>query len=114
MGLESSAQNHFVDNYCFGLFSIVWNYGGLIMPYIKDEDKTKFEDLIEIAGNIDSAGEMNYVITMLARTYIERHGLCYQTLNDVVGALEGCKFELYRRVLAPYEDLKIKENGDVY
>ena len=67
-----------------------------------------------MAGNIDSAGEMNYVITMLVRTYIERHGLCYQTLNDVVGALEGCKFELYRRVLAPYEDLKIKENGDVY
>lgn len=84
------------------------------MPYIKDEDKTKFEDLIKIAENIDSAGEMNYVITMLARTYIERKGLCHQTLNDVVGALEGCKFELYRRVLAPYEDLKIKENGDVY
>ena len=38
------------DNHCFGLFSIVWNYGGLIMPYIKDEDKTKFEDLPEIAG----------------------------------------------------------------
>jgi len=84
------------------------------MPYIKDEDKTKFEDLYKIAESIDSAGEMNYVITMLVRNYIERKGLCYQTLNDAVGALEGCKFELYRRVLAPYEDLKIEENGDVY
>ena len=39
------------------------------MPYIKDEDKTKFEDLIKIAENIDSAGEMNYVITMLVLYY---------------------------------------------
>ena len=84
------------------------------MPYIKDEDKTKFEHLPKIAENIETAGEMNYVITMLVRDYIKRKGLCYQTLNDAVGALEGCKFELYRRVLAPYEDQKIEENGDVY
>ena len=76
--------------------------------------KPSLKICLKLLVSIDSAGEMNYVITMLVRTYIERHGLCYQTLNDVVGALEGCKFELYRRVLAPYEDLKIKENGDVY
>jgi hypothetical protein len=34
--------------------------------------------------------------------------------NDVIGALECCKLELYRRMVAPYENTKIKENGDVY
>ena len=31
-----------------------------------------------------------------------------------MGALECAKLELYRRVAAPYEDVKIMENGDVY
>jgi hypothetical protein len=31
-----------------------------------------------------------------------------------VGALEQAKDEFRRRVVHPYEDLKIKENGDVY
>jgi hypothetical protein len=31
----------------------------------------------------------------------------------VIGALENCKMELYRRKIAPYEDIKIEENGDV-
>lgn len=38
----------------------------------------------------------------------------YQDHNDVMGALEGAKQEYYRRIVAPYENEKIKENGDVY
>jgi hypothetical protein len=38
----------------------------------------------------------------------------YQSINDVLGALEGAKLEFYRRIAAPYEDTKIQENGDVY
>jgi len=41
-------------------------------------------------------------------------GLSYTFINDCVGALEGAKLELYRRVASPYEDKKIAENGDVY
>ena len=57
---------------------------------------------------------MNYAFTLLAIEYIERHGRCYASINDVMGALEGAKLEFYRRVVAPYEDLKIIMNGDVY
>jgi hypothetical protein len=35
-------------------------------------------------------------------------------MNDVVGALEGAKAEFQRIVVAPYEDKKMAENGDVY
>ena len=34
--------------------------------------------------------------------------------NYIRGAVIGCLLELYRRAAAPYEDGKIKENGEVY
>ena len=48
------------------------------------------------------------------RAFCAQKGLNYQTCNDVMGALEGAKAEFYRRVVGPYEDQKIEENGDVY
>lgn len=59
-------------------------------------------------------GELNYKITRTIQDYIDMQGLSYQTINDIVGALEGGKLEFYRRVAAPYEDKKIEQNGDVY
>lgn len=80
------------------------------MPYIHKEMR-KIVDMTMVA---DNAGELNYLITTLIIDYHLRKGGNYQAINDVVGALEGAKFEFYRRVAAPYEDLKIKQNGDVY
>ena len=62
----------------------------------------------------DSPGQLNYGITSLAVDYVDQHGLSYDTINAVLGALEGAKLEFYRRVAGRYEDEKIKENGDVY
>jgi hypothetical protein len=45
---------------------------------------------------------------------INKGPLRYAHLNEVIGAIECAKLELYRRVAAPYEDLKISEAGDVY
>lgn len=96
------------------------------MPYIKKEDRKKFTlksseipnnsgiDLIEYLGElIGNSGQFNYVVTKLAHKYLEVEGNDYQHMNDLIGALEGIKLELYRRKIAPYEDLKISENGDV-
>lgn len=79
------------------------------MPYIKPEDRTG-ETLIRP----QNAGELNWVLTTFCNAYIERNGKRYQTINEIVGVLECCKLEFYRRLAAPYEDEKIKENGDVY
>lgn len=82
------------------------------MPYIKP---TKREALMLDFNIIPmDAGELNFVFTELIKRYMDLNKLNYQTINDVVGALEGAKLEFYRRVAVPYEDLKIKENGDVY
>jgi hypothetical protein len=84
------------------------------MPYIKQEDKSQYTEMLNKLPEMRSAGELNYVLTTICKEYINDKGLKYQTLNDVIGALEGCKQEFYRRVVAPYEDTKIAENGDVY
>ena len=60
-------------------------------------------------------GELNFALTIIVDKYLQnRGGLRYAHINEVVGALECAKLELYRRVAAPYEDQKIKESGDVY
>ena len=51
---------------------------------------------------------------MLLKEYWDNHGPHYQTINDILGALEGAKMEFYRRVAVPYEQEKILDNGDVY
>jgi hypothetical protein len=93
------------------------------MPYIKEEDRDKFledskggyiELLREIGSKCQTAGELNFCFTLIAQHYLKQKGLNYQHINDVVGALEGAKLELYRRIAAPYEDKKIAENGDVH
>ena len=77
------------------------------MPYIKKEDRCLWK-------GAETPGELNYLITTDIIGYMERKGLSYQTINDIVGALESAKLEFYRRVAAPYEEKKIEENGDVY
>ncbi len=88
------------------------------MPYIKPEERdtlvVQYNNTMDLGSMFpDNPGELNYVITMLIKNYFD-YKPCYQSINDVVGALEGAKLEFYRRVAATYEDLKIKENGDVY
>lgn len=83
------------------------------MPYIRQDLRAHLlpTDYPRRARN---AGELNYQFTMLAIQYVNDMGLSYEVLNGVVGALESAKAEFQRRVVAPYEDRKIKENGDVY
>lgn len=83
------------------------------MPYITNERR---EIILEGSHKYlaDNSGELNFQITDLIIDYVVAHGLKYQTLNDVIGALDGAKAEFQRRVVGPYEDKKIKQNGDVY
>ena len=79
------------------------------MPYIKEERKA--DVLVNGATN---AGELNYLFTYWIGQYLLDKDESYQTYNDIIGALEGAKQELYRRKIAPYENIKMAKNGDVY
>lgn len=84
------------------------------MPYIESYVRKYFETAGLDNLETGSPGELNYCITRLLVMYMKNNGESYKTINDCVGALECAKLELYRRVAAPYEDLKIQDNGDVY
>jgi Domain of unknown function (DUF6899) len=81
------------------------------MPYIDKEARQRLDS----GQPPQTPGELNYAITKLADDYLIRlGGIRYAHLNEVVGAMECAKLELYRRLAAPYEDRKIQETGDVY
>lgn len=80
------------------------------MPYIKQEQRNR---LATDGAFPNMSGELNYRITKEIFDYFKDHPN-YQGINDIVGALESAKMEFYRRIVAHYEDQKIKENGDVY
>jgi len=90
------------------------------MPYIKQSDRSRFQVLLRQIEreHVGSAGDLNFLITMLCQAYMRYHHgeqpVGYKTLNEIVGALECAKQEFYRRVVVPYEDRKIEENGDVF
>ncbi len=87
------------------------------MPYIKSENRKKYEkvlrELVDILKTLppeEVDGELNYVVTKILKGV---YPLRYFHINKAVGVLECIKLEFYRRVAAPYEDLKIRESGDV-
>ena len=82
------------------------------MPYITKAQRLGLTPITDAPAY--GPGSLNYQITCLIIDYVNRNGLNYQRINDVVGALDSAKLEFYRRVAAPYEDNKIKQNGDVY
>ena len=88
------------------------------MPYIKQkrrEELDKDSQLGMIGLGCESEGELNYVLTMICKGYLSKLGtIKYARLNAIIGALECCKLEFYRRTVAEYENIKIKESGDVY
>jgi len=84
------------------------------MPYIKSADRL---DLIDSLTSVfpKNVGELNFCITKLILEYLEWNTeFNYEAWNSVIGVLECAKLEMYRRGVAPYEDTKIKQNGDVY
>lgn len=60
-----------------------------------------------------SAGALNYIITRIVLLFLGK-AAHYERFNAAIGVLESAKLELYRRMVAPYEDTKKERNGDVY
>lgn len=87
------------------------------MPYIKKDQRPKLDAFIapflkylQSLPAEDQDGAINYSITKIIKgLYPQR----YFHLNRALGVLSAVTQELYRRVIGPYEDEKIRENGDV-
>lgn len=87
------------------------------MPYIKKEQREPLDKLIaplvehlKSLPQEDQDGSLNYIVT---KTIKQVYPQKYFHFNRALGVLTAITQELYRRVIGPYEDTKIKENGDV-
>lgn len=78
------------------------------MPYIKEERRA------QAAVYPETKGELNFAITRFMVEYVKRSGKSYDVISDAIGAANDAAAEMRRRLLNPYEDFKIQENGDVY
>jgi hypothetical protein len=87
------------------------------MPYIDPCDRRTaprgLRDVLRFAAERAAPGGLNYLVTRLVVAWLGK-APTYEQFNAAVGALECAKLELYRRMVAPYEDEKCAENGDVY
>lgn len=110
------------------------------MPYLTADNKQNVGE--RKLTNLNS-GELNYELTMSAIQFLQTRVVNYDNLqaayhhiekearqwaiefadeassydrllDHLLGAARLAQAEFYRRVLAPYEDKKIKANGDVY
>ena len=90
------------------------------MPYInqdrRDNLQEALEELVEKLNSLYGGcfpGDLNYSISFLLLETLVRQ-TNYSNINNAIGMLECVKQELYRRVAGPYEDIKAKENGDIF
>ena len=84
------------------------------MPYIKKDYRELFDASLSVMfDGLKNPGDLNYCFTRMCHEFLNLHGINYTNFNACIGALECTKLELYRRYIAPYEDIKIEENGDI-
>ena len=91
------------------------------MPYIKPEDKPVYavgiQELADAFASVGAGGgDLNYVLTRVALAWLMYHQppYNYELRSTAFKELQCAANEFYWRVVRPYEDRKIEENGDVY
>ncbi len=83
------------------------------MPYIDKVERDKITKWLERAlGEIDTKGQLCFAIYYLMKEFAERRMNFDNASNSLIAA-DCAKLEFYRRIMAPYEDKKIEENGDI-
>ena len=98
-----------------------------LVPDISQADRLALSDYDTIAVP-RSSGELNYALTRIINRFLgeaphyEDYNavmgvlarIHYEDYNAVMGVLASMGHEIYRRRIAPCEDEKIDENGDVF
>jgi hypothetical protein len=83
------------------------------MPYIKQELRPDLDKIIEKFSMDLDESQLDYIFTRLAHRFVHQNGLRFSVCNRIFGVFMGAGLEFYRRILGPYEDQKIEENGAV-
>ena len=81
------------------------------MPYIDNKQiRQILDDIVyKYFTTLEKKGNLNY---FLCKLFLSTP-ISYEHARNFIGELENAKLEIYRRFIAPYEDIKCKENGDL-
>jgi hypothetical protein len=82
------------------------------MPYVRQERRQELNFVVDSMKRADicADGDLNYVLFKFCKDTVKPG---YNNYKNYIGELEETIAEIRRRFLAPYEDKKIEENGDV-
>ena len=82
------------------------------MPYISNHNqRAKLDEIVEELGKVLKIdGDLNYLLYAYCKRHIKPS---YNTYKNFLGEISEVQAEIRRRLLAPYETSKIRENGDV-
>ena len=82
------------------------------MPYVTQEKRPELDVIVEGMNEIgvQANGDLNYILYAFCKRYVKPS---YNNYKNFCGELRQCATEIERRIIGPYEDEKIKENGDV-
>jgi hypothetical protein len=82
------------------------------MPYILPEKRPALDKIVVsmFMEGVKADGDLNYILFAFCKRYVEPS---YNNYKNYCGELRQCATEIERRLLAPYEDIKMEENRDV-
>lgn len=85
------------------------------MPYINSVDRQKYITIISELEKleINTKGDLEYLIFSLMRQYMKTKEYRYSTLHDCVYAAAHCSDEFRRRFLDKRENEAMEKNGDI-
>ena len=83
------------------------------MPYIKQEDRKKFYEVLDQMPVILVKGELEYCMTKIMKKFMENKEANYSNLHDCVYGCIHAGHEFERNYLDKREDFAKEKNGDV-
>ena len=82
------------------------------MPYVKQERRPDLNKVViaMTEASVKADGDLNYILYRFCKLHVTPS---YNSYKNFLGELNEAAEEIRRRLLAPWEDMKIEENGDV-
>lgn len=85
----------------------------LIGNCLKKIDAKAFSLIGNEQGQYSLSALVNRLVTFIAFHYIKKEDINYDQVKEIYSGVHLAGQEILRRILFPYEDLKIKTNGDI-
>lgn len=63
-----------------------------------------------VKNEVEANGDLNYILFKFCKYHIVHS---YNSLKNFCGEIRQCATEIERKILAPYEEIKEKENGKI-